>query len=66
MPLYSVRYTLSGDPEVEARMEYNSDTLEGVFSKLERIAGLSSASLYQDEKRIGILRRNTDGIWEVS
>lgn len=66
MSLYSVRYTLSGDPEIEARMEYDSDTLEGVFSKLETIRSLSSALLYENDCLIGILRRTKTGIWEVS
>ena len=66
MSLYTVYYTLSGDPEIEAGMEYSADTMEGVFAKLERIRGLSSAALYEDHHRIGILRRSTAGIWEVS
>ncbi|MBX7500418.1 hypothetical protein K3181_03025 [Qipengyuania sp. YG27] len=65
MALYSLHYTLSGEPKVDARMEYNSDDLEGIFSKLERIQGLSTAVLYEDDKQLGVVRRNAAGIWEI-
>ena len=65
MPLYTVHYTLSGEPEVDARMEYDAETTEGVFSRLESMTGVASAVLFEDTRRIGVLRRNSKGIWEV-
>ncbi len=65
MPHYTVQYALSGSPETTQTLEFDAQDSEGVFSKLERMPGLTGAVLWEESQRLGKVRRNPAGMWEV-
>ena len=65
MPRYAVQYTVAGRPGTVESLEFEAADPVGVFSKLERAPGAVNAVLWENGKRLGMLRRSMGGIWEI-